>query len=184
MDWYALAKFFHIVAAIVWLGGGLAVTLLAIRADRANDDADLIKAILNVVYLTPRMIVPASILTLVFGLIMIWLGQSFSDLWIILGLVGFGASLVVGMGFLRPMSERVAETVAREGVGPAAVGQGRHLLQHVKFDMVLLYTIVADMVLKPTSDDVGVLAAMAVVLVVAGALFLVGGSRRQAVASA
>lgn len=182
MDWYTLAKFLHIVCAIIWLGGGFAVTMLALRADRANDDADLIKVIQHVAYLSPRMIVPASALTLVFGLILVWLGQSFSDLWIILGLAGFGASLVAGMGFIKPASDRVMEAMAREGAGAAAV-EARRLLRHVKFDMALLYIIVADMVLKPTLNDIALLAVMAAALVAAALLFL-GGGRRQVAARA
>lgn len=183
MDWYTGAKFLHIVFAIMWLGGGLCVTVLAMRAERANDDAELMRVIQSVVYLSPRLIVPASALTLVFGLVMVWLGQSFTDLWIIIGLTGFALTFAIGTGLIKPTTDRIAEIVAREGASPAAVAQAKRLLRVVKFDMVLLYTIVADMVLKPTTGDVGILTAMAVIVAAAAAMFL-GPNRRPAVAGA
>lgn len=183
MDWYIVAKFLHIVSAIMWLGGGFSLTMLAMRADRANDDADLIKVIQQVVYLSPRVIVPASAATLVFGVIMVWLGQSFSDLWIVLGLAGFALTFGFGVGVIKPATEKMAEAIARDGLTEEVLVRARKLIQHVKCDMVLLYTIVADMVLKPTMDDVAVLTAMAAVLAVAAFLFL-GAGRRPVVARA
>jgi uncharacterized membrane protein len=182
MDWYSISKFLHIVSATIWLGGGLGMTLLAIRADRAGDDADLVKVIQNVVYLTPRFIIPASLSTLVFGVVMVLLGHRFADLWIVLGLAGFAVTFGIGVGLIKPVTDRLAGIIAQEGLTPAAIAQAKRLLQIVKFDMVLLYSIVGIMVLKPTPDDTGLLAILAVILCAAAVAFL-GRLDRKAVPS-
>ena len=35
MDWYSIVKFLHVAFAVVWVGGGFTIMLLAVRADRA-----------------------------------------------------------------------------------------------------------------------------------------------------
>ena len=37
MDWYSIVKFLHIASATLWVGGGFALMLLAVRADRAGN---------------------------------------------------------------------------------------------------------------------------------------------------
>ena len=39
--WYAFFRVIHVTAAVFWVGGGMLLTALAIRAERANDAGDL-----------------------------------------------------------------------------------------------------------------------------------------------
>jgi putative copper export protein len=40
-DWYALFKWVHVTGAVLWVGGGLALTILALWAERKQDPAEM-----------------------------------------------------------------------------------------------------------------------------------------------
>jgi hypothetical protein len=67
--------------------------------------------------------------------------------------------------------------IAKEGVTPAVLAIGQRMMSAARFDYAVMLVIVADMVLKPTTHDIGILAGMVLVLVV-GATLAFGGSRR------
>ena len=87
MDTYTLVKFLHVAFVVVWLGGGFSLVVLGARANRANDTADLIKVIQQVVYMN-HVFVPASLLAFLCGLILAWIAGLFDLLWVIIGLAG------------------------------------------------------------------------------------------------
>jgi hypothetical protein len=69
MTLYELLLLLHIVAAIAWVGAATAFVLLELRTDLSqdfqreasqNDDTD---------WLAPRLFIPASLSTLVFGIL-------------------------------------------------------------------------------------------------------------------
>jgi hypothetical protein len=128
-----------------------------------------------------RLMVPASLLTLVFGLVMCWFWVGFSDLWIIIGLAGYAATFLIGLLYFKPTSEKVAAMVARDGITPAALQDGKAMLRVARFDYAVMLVVIADMVFKPTSADTVLLTAMAAVLLAGAAAAF--GSRGQAVPS-
>ncbi len=174
MDWYLFAKWLHVTFAIVWVGGGVVMVILAMAADRARDDAQLFAMLRQVAWAAEKIYVPASILTLIFGVIASWLGGLFSQLWVILGLLGIATTIAIGIAVLTPRIKKVeADYVAAGNTTTAGVmAGGRAILTIAKFDMVLLFTIVADMVIKPDFSDWAVLLVMVIVLAGAAALFL------------
>ena len=123
------------------------------------------------------LFVPASFATFVFGLAMVFAaGWSFAELWVILGLAGFAATFLTGILVLEPRGKKIGAMLARDGVTAAAIAEGRKLVTVSRIDYVILFLVVADMALKPTPADIGVLAAMAAVLLF-GAGFLLAGAR-------
>lgn len=172
MDVYALIKFLHILAAIVWLGGGFCLLVLAIIADQTRDDESLLKVMRWVVMLGNRMFVPAALATLLFGGILVWMAWSITDFWIVLALSGFAASFLLGTLAMKPRADRLTAAADREGASPTVIAQSRALLSIAKFDYVILFMIVAVMVLKPEPGDYGTLASLAIVLVLGGVAFL------------
>ncbi|MES0185980.1 DUF2269 domain-containing protein [Mesorhizobium sp. C386A] len=101
MDWYSLFKFLHVMAAILWLGGGFAMLLVSILADRAGDDETLMVMLRTTDKLGLRMFVPASIATLASGLVLTSLWTGFSDLWVVIGLCGYAAAFLTAEAFVR-----------------------------------------------------------------------------------
>lgn len=172
MSAYVIFKYLHILFVVGWLGGGFAMVLLGAHAARARDDAELIHVIRNIVYLAKRVFVPFSVLALLAGLVMVYLAGWWTELWVILGLIGFAATAGTGAAILTPRSEKVMALADHEGPSAEAVRGAREILSIAQFDMVMLAVVIADMVLKPGFDDYVTLIIMMVVLVAAAAYFL------------
>lgn len=181
MDWYSIAKLAHVISALVWVGGGLMLSLLGLRAAQTNDDAAMAQAMRASGEMGGRIMMPASLLTLVFGLVMCWFWIGFSDLWIVIGLAGYFTTFLIGALVFKPSGERMAAAIAKDGVTPAALAEGHRILKIARFDYAVMLVVVADMVLKPTAADTGILAAMAVILA-AGAAATFGDWNKPAMA--
>ncbi|HSK38990.1 MAG TPA: hypothetical protein VK943_04410, partial [Arenibaculum sp.] len=92
-----------------------------------------------------------------------------TDLWIVIGLAGYAATFLIGRLIFKPTSERLAATVARDGITPAALEEGRGMLKVARLDYAVMLVVIADMVFKPTFADTALLTAMAVVLLAGAA---------------
>ncbi len=174
MSSYELWLVLHVISVIVWLGTGTGIDLLWLRAERTREPAEMAKMGELQEWLTPRLFIPASLASLVFGVAVVLDGPwSFADLWIALGLGGFAASFLTGILFLRPQGDKMGEVIARHGpTSPEARRHGKRLLVVGRVQLLLLFLIVVDMVLKPTGDDpwtLVVLGAILVAAIVAGA---------------
>jgi uncharacterized membrane protein len=177
MDWYSIVKFLHIVTAVLWVGGGFVLFLLGFLAERAGNIENKLQAMRASGELGGRFFAPMSMLTLIFGLIMCGFWVGFSDLWIIIGLVGYATTFSIGMLIFKPTGERMGAMIAKEGVTPAVLAIGQRMMRAARFDYAVMLVIIADMVLKPTVHDIGVLAGMLIV-VLAGAALAFGGNSR------
>ena len=176
MSRYELLLFLHIASAITWLGAGLYVQFIASRAQRARDFDNLARIAREVGAASNAYFIPASLATLLFGILTTIDGPwSFGDLWILIGLAGWAATFATGTFFLGPSGKRIAELLQSDRA--AAVNEIRRVLLISRIDLVVLYTVVADMVLKPTTDDVGTLIVFAAVVAV-GVAFVVMQLRR------
>ena len=164
---YDLLLFLHISAAIIWLGSGFLLHVLAWRAERADDAPALMGALRDMGALGNILFVPASLATFAFGLAMVFVaGWSFTDLWVVLGLVGYAATFTIGAFFLKPRGDAIGAIVARDGISPEAVAKARQLAVIGRIDAVVLFLVVAVMALKPTAGDIATLAGLAAALVV------------------
>jgi len=179
MDWYTLFKFLHVVTAIIWIGGAFIMLMFGINAVRQNDDAQLVSVAAQMGWAAERIYVPASMATVVLGIIVATLGGPWGQTWVILGLVGMAITMALGIIALTPRAKKVA---AASGPTVAIVATARQLVTLVKFDCAALFVVVADMVLKPQLSDWTTLAVMAIVVLVAAGLWLIPTIRQPAIA--
>jgi uncharacterized membrane protein len=172
MTSYELLLLAHIVTVIVWLGAGFTMDLLLLRAARTGNPADFGKTGEFQEWLTPRLFIPFGVLALVSGAMLVFDGPwSFGDLWILIGLAGWIAAWGVGFLFIKPQGEKMKEIVMQHGpASPEARRQARLLAVVSRVQLLSLFLIVADMVLKPTSDDPWTLVVLAAILVAAAAV--------------
>lgn len=183
MDWYSIVKLLHIVCAIVWVGGGFTLVLLGVLAELSGDVQGKLQALRASGELGGKLFAPMSMLTLVFGLTMCAFWVGFSDLWILIGLAGYATTFCIGMFVFKPTGERIGKTIAEHGVTAEVLADGQRILRVARFDYAVMIVVVADMVLKPTAQDIAVLACMALIIA-AGAVLALGGSRSLATAQA
>ncbi len=183
MDWYLIVKFLHVSSAVVWIGSAFIMVMLGIRCNRAKDDSGMVSVVRQVAWAAERVYVPASVATLLFGLTLAWLGSLWTNLWVILGLLGVASTMALGILVLTPLTRKAEADFTAGGATPAVVVTCREILTIAQFDLVLLFTVIADMVLKPSESDWTVLAIMAVVLAAAAVLWLPPAFRKAAPAT-
>ena len=146
-DWLL---FFHILCAIVWVGGAIALQIIAIRVNRRGPAAAY-SLLADFEFIGTRVFMPASILLLGLGIWMVAIGPwSFGQTWILLALAMFAYSFVSGAFFLSPQLKKTREVADEKGSDSAEVGElTRRLFLVSRVELVFLVLIVADMVLKP-----------------------------------
>jgi uncharacterized membrane protein len=175
MALYEFLLFLHIVATVVWVGSGFFGLVLAALYDRDADDAATQRLLKDQEFLATRLFIPASLSVVLLGIALViesdaW---SFDQLWIVLGLMGFASTFLTGLLVLKPVGDRIAAQMERDGgVTPSTMVEVQKLLIKARSDYVVLFLVIADMVIKPTGDDVGVLIAMALIAI-AGVSYIV-----------
>jgi uncharacterized membrane protein len=148
---YNWLKFFHVLAAITWVGGAIGLQVLGTRIYRAGKRERLYEMAGDFEFIGTRVFTPASLLLLGLGIWMVIIGPwNFGMTWIDLGLAMFAYSFVSGAFYLGPQLNRVKSIAEREGPGSEQVAVLVHRLFVVsRVELTFLVLIVLDMVLKP-----------------------------------
>jgi hypothetical protein len=108
------------------------------------------------------------------------------DDWILIGLGLFAVTFLTGALFFGPESGRIAKLIDSEGPdSPAVQPRIRRIIVISRIDLVVLFLIVFDMVVKPTfDDDWTILGALVLAAILATLLVLPGrGSAGEAQAA-
>ena len=114
--WYFVFKMLHVGAAVVWVGGGLFITIIAVLAELANDDDQLLQIGHWAETVAGRLFPVMSFLVLGFGIAMTSNGDiPYNQFWIIFGLVAWALSAATGILFLGPESKRLNRAAAEHG---------------------------------------------------------------------
>ncbi len=148
---YFWLKAFHVLASVLWVGGGAAITLMAWRAQFAKDTQQLLTVAKQAEWLGSRFFPPLSIVVLAFGIGMIEnAGLGWGSFWIDFGIAIWALSFAVGAGFLGPESGRLAKLMAERGpTDPAVLARVNRIVWVARIDVVLLLLVVFDMTAKP-----------------------------------
>jgi uncharacterized membrane protein len=151
--WYFVFKMLHVGAAVVWVGGGLFITICAVLAELANDDDQLLQIGHWAETVAGRLFPVMSFVVLGFGIAMTSNGDiPYNQFWIIFGLVAWALSAATGILFLGPESKRLNKAAATHGPqAPEVQARLRRILLVVRVDVALMFLIVFDMVVKPFS---------------------------------
>ena len=174
MSLYEFLLFVHIIAAAVWFGAGILMQVLAYRAETAGDGAAMKRLLDDNVALANTFFAPSAMIVLIAGILLTIDGPwSLNHLWIVLGLAGFLATFVTGVGLIEPRAKRIAVLAEREGAtSPRVLYETRKLLALARIDSATLLCVIAVMAIKPTGSDVAVLVALAVLLFGGSAFFV------------
>jgi len=149
---YTWFKFIHVAAVIIWIGGVFALTFINARLAREKEQAGLLSLSRLSGFYGRAVIGPAAIITLIAGIVTAAsVGMDFGALWITWGFVGILGHFVLGIGFIRRATAKLNElapTVAPNDLQIRTL-QGRLTMLNV-INLLLLFSVVAAMVFKPT----------------------------------
>ena len=168
MDIILLLKLFHVVGAIVWVGGASVLTLLVVILDRRGDDRATMEGVSHVALLGNRVFAPLGLLTILTGLTLAWTGGWGFAAWTVLAAAIVVCTFLLGALALGPTCERSVKTWAETGDTGASLATGRRVLRLVKLDLAGQFAIISLMVLKPSWADLHLLVPVAILT--AGAL--------------
>ena len=149
-EWFKTA---HVLAVVMWVGGGVMLTLLALMTIALRDPVRLVQFTRQAAFLGGTYFPPLSLVVLGFGFGLVEKGDwGYDPTWIQIGIVGWAASFVAGAGFLGPQSRRLAKVLEDRPPEDARVQDliGR-ILFVARLDSVLLLLVTVDMVAKPWS---------------------------------
>lgn len=145
-------KFGHILAAMIWIGGGVTLSLIGIRTRQSEDLHFFREFVQTLSYVGLRVLMPAVIAVLVFGVWMVFAFSAwqFTQLWILMALGAFAIAFAIGAVYLSRIALALDKLTA---VPDFDLKVARDLLSRwiIGYQIVLIVLIFAvwDMVFKP-----------------------------------
>jgi uncharacterized membrane protein len=155
MTWYTFFKSVHVITAAIWVGGAAMIQAYSFRILGTGDgtrQADFAK---DTDVVGMRVFMPASLILFLAAIaMMVNLDWSWSQNWIVLGVIAFGLSFVLGAGFLGPEGGRIAKLIEKDGPdSPAVQARIRRILTISRCELVVLLTVIVNMVVKPVGQS-------------------------------
>jgi uncharacterized membrane protein len=188
LTWYTFFKSIHVITAVIWVGGAAMIQAFAFRILRTGDgkrQADFAK---DAEVIGMRVFIPASLILFLAAIgMMVNLDWSWSQNWIVLGVIAFGLSFALGAGFIGPESGRIAELIEKQGPdSPAVQARIRRILTISRCELVVLLIVIVNMVVKPVGQNGwfwGLLVVMVVGIAAVLALYMRGAQQVPAPAA-
>jgi uncharacterized membrane protein len=149
--WYALFKWVHVTGAVAWVGGGLILTILAMRAERSSDPSEMGTIARQAAFVGERVFAPVGLLVFLMGIAMVInLHWGWGTTWIDIGLVGYVVTFLTGILVLGPQAKRIGQLMQTKGPDAAETQAAiQRILLVARVDVGVLLLVVADMILKP-----------------------------------
>jgi uncharacterized membrane protein len=151
---FAIFKLIHVIVAVFWVGGGVLLTVLALRAERAKDPDEMAHIARQAVFAGEKLFAPAGLVVLAMGITMVINSPEigFGMTWVDIGLTGYALSFATGIGVLAPMSRRIVRLLEEKGAAaPETEAAIARILLIARVDIAVLLIVVADMFMKPFS---------------------------------
>jgi uncharacterized membrane protein len=152
-NWYALFKAIHVTFALIWVGGGVLLVILALRAERTHDAEDLVTIVRQAIFAGERIFAPSGLIVFLMGIaMMINTDWGWGKFWVVIGLIGYAVSFITGIAVLAPHARKVSAALAERGPSdPTTVALVNRILLIARVDVAVLLIVVLDMVTKPFS---------------------------------
>jgi len=180
LTFYDFLLFVHVACAVIWVGGATMFQFFGLRALASGDPNRVADFAGNVEWIGSRVLTSTALGAFLAGLGLVWESDfwGFGDDWIVIGLILFGITFLVGAGFFGPESGRIKKQIESEG---AAAAQGRimRILVLTRIDLMILFLIIFDMSVKPSFDDGWTLVGAIAVAAALAALFTVPALRAR-----
>jgi uncharacterized membrane protein len=150
-NWYAVFKAVHVLFAVIWVGGGVTIMSLGLRAQLQNDAGSVATIAQQAAFMGERVFAPAGLVTFLMGIaMMINTSWGWGHFWVIAGLVGYASTFIVGMTVMSPLAKKIAQSARENGPEhPATLALVDRIMLIGRFDIAVLLLVVLDMATKP-----------------------------------
>jgi len=150
-NWYSLFKAVHVLLAVVWVGGGVTILIHGIRAQRGNDPKEIVTIAQQAAFMGEKVFAPAGLLTFLMGIaMMINTNWGWGHFWVVVGLLGYASTFVVGLFVLSPLAKKIAVSAQTNGAEhPETLALVERIMLIGRVDVAVLLLVVLDMVTKP-----------------------------------
>jgi uncharacterized membrane protein len=150
-NWYSLFKAVHVLGAVIWVGGGVSIMIHAIRGQRAYKPEDIVTVAKQAAFMGEKVFAPVGLVTFLMGIaMMINTSWGWGHFWIVVGLIGYASTFVVGVAILSPMAKKIDESAEKNGpTHPETIALIERIMFIARFDVAVLMLVVLDMVTKP-----------------------------------
>jgi uncharacterized membrane protein len=151
--WYALFRVVHVMLAVIWVGGAVLITVLALRAERARNPDELATIARQVAFAGERVFAPSGGIVFLMGVAMMLNNDwGWGKFWVVVGLIGYAATFTTGIAVLSPLAKKITALIEDKGAtSPEAQEAIRKILLVARIDVAVILLVVADMVTKPFS---------------------------------
>ena len=151
--WYSAFKTVHVIAAVIWIGGGALLMILGIVAERNRDPVELATVARQAAMVGEKLFAPAGVVVVAMGVaMMVNTNWGWGKFWVVAGLVGYAITFVTGVAVLSPRTKKIAALMEEKGANhPETAAAITRVLQIVRIDIAMLLLVVVDMVVKPFS---------------------------------
>jgi uncharacterized membrane protein len=149
---YGLLKFLHVLSVIIWVGGITGLAVVTWRVARERNRMALAALLRQSTAFGQGIVGPASGIVLLSGLAMVRLSHiGFGTFWVWWGYGGIAVHGFTGGIFLRKRVAALSEIAsAQSGDDAALISAARRLWTTQLVYLLILATVVAVMILKPT----------------------------------
>lgn len=151
--WYGLFKAIHVTFAVLWVGGGSMITILAIVAERSNDPLQIAQVSRQAATVGEKFFAPIGLVTFLMGIaMMLNTNWGWGKLWVDIGLVGYAATFTIGIGLISPTVKKLNAAIEANGpTHPDSLALIKRVMLIARVDVAMLLVVVLDMVTKPFS---------------------------------
>ena len=142
----------HVIAAFVWVGGDITLTMLGIVFERRGEGDTLAALGRMGTWVGTRVYTPALFVVIAFGIaLMHEMDIDWGQFWVIFGLIGWATAGTIGVAFVGPELGRIDEAARSHGPESEEVARRvKRLFTIFRFDTALLILVVIDMAAKPS----------------------------------
>jgi uncharacterized membrane protein len=133
------------------VGGGFAIMVNAIRAQRTWDPKQVVTVAQQAAFLGEKVFAPAGLVVFLMGIaMMVNTNWGWGHFWVIVGLLGYATTFSLGIGVLSPLAKRIEHSAVENGPEhPETLALIDRIMLIGRFDMGILLIVILDMVTKP-----------------------------------
>ena len=149
MTWYEFWLFVHIGAVVVWIGGAVMGQIFGVLTQRARNPVESAAFGRNMAWVAKWVFLPFAILVIVSGMALTEDGGwSWSEPFVLLGLVGGIAIAALGIGYVTPRIGKAGARMSAEGPSPELVAEINRLVWFARGLLLVAFVIILFMVTK------------------------------------